>query len=67
MSSQEVTDLIMQIKAKANALEYNEDGIAFDKAVGEIDLLCYELRTAAWPKPRTKSGLSGINIDELEI
>lgn len=52
MSSQEVNDLIQEIRAKANALEYTEDGLAFDKAVGEIDLLCYRLRTVAWPRPK---------------
>lgn len=49
----EVAELIQQIKDKANALEFNEDGVAFDQAVGEIDYLCWKLRQVTWaPVPR---------------
>jgi hypothetical protein len=46
-----VQDLINQIKERAARLEYTEDGLAFDKYVGELDLLLYELRTVAWHVP----------------
>jgi len=52
MTSPEVTHLIEQIKARAQALEFMEDGLAFDKYLGELDLLLYKLRTAAWAPPK---------------
>ena len=41
---QDPADLIRDIKAKAAGLEWNDDSLALDKYLGELDILIYKLR-----------------------
>jgi len=41
---QDPADLIRQIKSKALGLEWNDDSLALDKYLGELDILIYKLR-----------------------
>ena len=41
---QDPADLIRQIKSKALGLEWNDDSLALDKYLGELDILVYKLR-----------------------
>ena len=41
---QDPADLIRDIKAKASGLEWNDDSLALDKYLGELDILIYKLR-----------------------
>ena len=41
---QSPADLIRDIKAKAAGLEWNDDSLALDKYLGELDILVYKLR-----------------------
>jgi hypothetical protein len=58
-----VQDLISQIKARAAGLEFMEDGLAFDKYLGELDSLLYELRTVAWKLPE---GVKAYKVDNMD-
>jgi hypothetical protein len=41
---QDPADLIRQIKSKALGLEWNDNSLALDKYLGELDILIYKLR-----------------------
>jgi hypothetical protein len=56
---QDPADLIRDIKAKASGLEWNDDSLALDKYLGELDILVYKLRQQVI-SPRRNHDVAGV-------
>ena len=65
--SQEVINLIQQLRTKVNELEYHPDGMTMYNRVVEVDRVMFQLLAAAWePEPTTKKPIHDL-LEELGL